>query len=123
MTDTDTTEGETPDATRLDRVEQAQQEQGSKLDALIETVNKIIPGSHAEAEQRTERHLDRKSAVAEEVKAELEKAKQEEARAKAADDEKSEREQIRADLAKLQETAPAPPVPRRTRMLGWGDGR
>jgi hypothetical protein len=121
MTDTDTTEAEqhetdANDHERLDRVE-------TKLDALIETVNRIIPGSHAEAEERTERRLDRGSAVAEEVKAELAKAKEEEARRKAADDEQSERQQIREDLAKLKETPPAQPVPRRTKLLGWGDGR
>jgi hypothetical protein len=120
MTDTETEAGQPgTDATdheRLDRVE-------TKLDALIETVNKIIPGSHAEAEERTERRLDRGSTVAEEVKAELEKARQEEAKRKAADDDKSERQQMRDDLAKLKEVPPAQPVPRRTRMLGWGDGR
>ena len=120
MTDTETEAGQPgTDATDHERIERVE----TKLDALIETVSKIIPGSHAEAEERTERRLDRGSAVAEEVKAELEKAKQEEAKRRAADEDKNERAQIRADLAKLQETPPAQPVPRRTRILGWGDGR
>jgi len=122
MADTDTTEAEQPgtdanDHERLDRVE-------TKLDALIETVGKIIPGSHREAEERTERRLDRGSTVAEEVKAELEKAKRDADAAKAADDDKTERQQMRDDLAKLKETPPAQPVPRKEKWLGWKrDGR
>jgi len=98
---------------RLDRVESA-------VERLAGLVEKIVPGSHAEAQQRTETRLDRASSVQEEVRAELARAKQEQAAEAAAANEKSEREQMRADLAALREKPPAAPVARRTRLLGWG---
>ena len=98
---------------RLDRVE-------SKVDRLADLVAKILPGSHGEAEQRTEDRLDRPSTVAEQVRAELDRAAREQADADAASAEKSEREQVRAELAALREKPPQAPTPKRTRMLGWG---
>ena len=61
------------------------------------------------------------------VRAELARAREEEAAerraAEAAEADQSERQQMREDLAKLKEKPPAAPAPRRTRMLGWGDPR
>jgi len=96
---------------RLDRIEKAV----DKLSALVEG---ILPGSHAEAQERTERNLDRPSSIEEQVQAELAK-RDREAKDKTRDEEHTS---MREQLAKLREVPPAPPVPRRTRMLGWGPG-
>ena len=112
---------ETPDeavsgeADRLAAVE-------DKLDRLAAAVARLVPGSHREAEQRTEDRLDRPSTVEEQVRAELAKRDRQAAEQKAADEAKSERESIREQLAKLQETAPAPPERRATRFM-WGATR
>jgi len=89
----------------------------AKVDKLAELVEKILPGSHDEAQTRTEEHLDRPSTVEEQVRAELARAREEEQRAQA---DTADKEDVKTRLAKLEETPPAQPVPRRTRMLGWG---
>lgn len=101
------------DADRIGRVEQ-------KVDRLAELVQKIVPGSHAEAQQRTEDRLNRPDDVAGQVRAELARARQEQDAAAAAEREKSEQQQLRETVRKLQETPPAAPTPRRTKLLGWG---
>lgn len=117
---TETSEASAPpegsDHQRIARVE-------SKVDQLISAVNKILPGSHAEAEQRTEERLDRGSTVEDQVRAELQRAKQEQEAAEKADAEKREGESLKERLARLEEKPPAPPRSRRTALLGWGDGR
>ena len=112
----DPPETDANDHERIERVE-------GKLDALIDTVNKLLPGSRAEAEERTGERLDRGSTVEEQVRAELARAKREEAEAAARDKEKAESETVQQRLARLEETPPAPPSLRRTKLLGWGDGR
>lgn len=97
----------------VDRVE-------NKLDALIDVVNGLLPGTHGEAEQRTSERLDRPSSIEEQVKAELAKA---EARRKQDEDAaaaKAEHESTRERLARLEELPPEPPARRATKLLGWG---
>lgn len=101
---------------RLDRVE-------DKLDALAAAVAKLVPGSHAEAEKRTEGRLDRASSVEEAVQAELEKRDRLEAEKRAKETERAEGESMKERLARLEEKPPAPPRSRKTAALGWGDGR
>jgi hypothetical protein len=93
---------------RIDRIE-------TKLDELL---SKLGSSQQAEADERT--RLDRPSTVEEQVRAELERAKQEEAAAASAESEKSQLQQMQEQLAKLLETPPdVPPPPRRTRIT-WG---
>jgi len=101
-----------PPAERLDRVEHT-------LDRLVSVVEHIIPGSHAEAEERTEERLDRPSTVEEQVRAELAKAKADEEAAAAADAEKGERESLAAQLKKLEEKPPAAPLRKVEHLMGW----
>lgn len=95
----------------------------SAVERIERAVSSLIPGSHREAEQRTEARLDRGSTVEDQVRAELERAKQEERAQAAKDAERAEGESLKERLARLEEKPPAPPRSRRTAMLGWGDGR
>ena len=110
--DEDVTETDAPEGDRLDRLE-------GKVDALAAAVARLVPGVHKASTEKVEARLDRPSTVEEQVQAELVKAREAEARDKAAADEKSEREQMKADLARLTESKPEPPVPMRQRLLGW----
>jgi uncharacterized membrane protein YukC len=93
---------------RIDRIE-------AKLDDLL---SKLGSRQQAETDERT--RLDRPSTVEEQVRAELERAKREEAAAATAESEKSQLQQMQEQLAKLHETPPdVPPPPRRTRVM-WG---
>ena len=80
----------------------------NKLDALIETVGKLVPGSHQEAQEHTERRLDRPSRAEDVTRAtvreELARAREDEQRQQA---DKSERETVASRLAKLEERPPA----------------
>jgi len=62
--------------------------------------------------------------VSEQVRAELARARKEQADKDAADADAAsaaaEKESTAARLAKLEETPPAPPVKRSTKLLGWG---
>jgi len=109
---------ETPPAELEDRVEHLETGQSkilSKLDELLGTGSK----AHEAAEEHEEKHLDRPSTIEEQVRAELAKADAERAKAKDAEDDKSERATIKETLAKLTEQKPAAPQPRRQRVM-WG---
>jgi len=108
---------------RVDHLETGQQQQDAKLDQIIGQLAKLLPGSHAEAQQRTEDRLDRPASVAEQVRAELARADAERKAQTDADADKSEREQMREQLAALREKPPVPPMPLRSRILmkGWAD--
>ena len=109
-----------PDATEESRIISIA-DLSAKVDKLAELVSRIIiPGSHAEAQQRTEERLDRPSSIEEQVRAELARAKEQEAAEQAA---AGKDQELQSRLAKLEETPPAQPVPRRTRLLGWGEPR
>lgn len=98
---------------RLTRVEAA-------VGRIETALARIIPASHADAQQRVETRLDRPASIEEQVQAELAKARQEQEAQAAADAEKAEREDIKAKVATLTEKPPEPPVRRATRLLGWG---
>ena len=106
------------DAERLTRVE-------SKLDTLADAVAKLVPGSHADAQQREERKLDRPSATAEtvqeQVRAELARARQEDADTAERTTASSHRESTDARLARLEEKPPVRARPALARLLtkGW----
>jgi flagellar motility protein MotE (MotC chaperone) len=95
----------------------------SRIVELIERAfARLIPGSHAEAQQRTERRLDRPSTVEEQVRAELAKAKADQERAEQQQAETAERETVAQRLARLEEVKPEPPERRSTRVM-WGSTR
>src|SRR5262245_30054063 len=100
-------------ATRVDDL-------AEKVDRLAEMVAKILPGSHAAAQSRTEAKLDQASSVEEQVRAELARAEAERQKSQA---ETAEKDDVKSRLAKLEEKPPAQPTPRRTKLLGWGDPR
>jgi hypothetical protein len=112
-----------PESERIQSIDSLAERQNrveGKLDQLLNMVTgggKLV--SHGQAQQDTEDRLDRPSSVAEQVRAELAKAEQDRASRSAAEDEKAEREQMKADLAALREKPPAPPQPRRQRVM-WG---
>lgn len=95
--------------------------QEGKLDRLAELVSRVIPGSHAEAEQRTGARLDRPTRAADsaadvgaQVRAELDRRDKEAAG-------RAEQDELKAAVARLQETPPRAPVRRATKLLGWAD--
>ena len=90
-----------------------------RLDRLEEKLDQLLSVSHGQAEQTTEQRLNRPSTIQEQVRAELARAEAERQASADADADKSERESIREQLAKLQETPPAQPQPRRQRIM-WG---
>lgn len=94
--------------------------QQGQLDRLAELVSHVIPGSRTEAQQHTERRLDRPTRGADAATDMGEQVRRELDRREAAAAERTEREQLKAQVAKLSETPPKPPVPRRTKLLGWG---
>ena len=106
-------DGEQDDG-RLDRLEQ-------RIETIAEAVNRLLPGSRGEAQQRTEERLDRPTDVQAAVRAELERRDRTAAEQAAAATDRQEREDLKTQVARLSEQPPAPPVPRRTRLLGWGE--
>lgn len=96
-----------------DRVERLEGSTG-RIERMLEQLTSSSGPAHAKEE-----HLDRPSTIEEMVRAEL-AAKDAAAKAEADKaSEKSEREQIKEQLAKLTEQAPAQPQPRRQRIM-WG---
>jgi len=125
--DTETTQATDPPGTddqRLDRLEDTQREQGVILERIEAALSRLIPGSHAEAQHRTEEHLDRGSSIKEQVEAELARRDKEAADRQAADAERADRETIREAAARLREKPPAPPrnPVKALATKGWGDG-
>ena len=110
----DQDQGPAPEGDRLTRLEQ-------RPETIANALERLLPGSHAEAQQRTEDRLDRPTDVQSAVRAELDRRDRAAAEAAAADSERSERRTLAEQVAKLQEQPPAPPVPKRTKLLGWGD--
>lgn len=99
---------------RVDRLETGQDTLSQKIDQILGIVKG--PGRpNAEGSSETAGRPDIES----QVRAELERAERERAAQQAADDEKNERETLKQQLAKLQETAPVAPQPRSQRMM-WG---
>jgi len=104
-----------PESTLEDRVESLETGQSKILARLDE----LLTGAHRRAEQHEAEHLDRPTTVQEQVRMELER-KEQEARAKAdREAEASQRETLAQRLARLEETPPVQPQPRRQRVM-WG---
>ena len=117
--ETTSTAGPPPDGTdheRLGRVESA-------VERIETALARIVPGSHAEAEERTEARLDRGSDFQAMVAAEVERSQKAAAEHAAAEAAKAEEASVRERIARLEEKPPAAPRLRRTPWLGWGDGR
>jgi uncharacterized protein YicC (UPF0701 family) len=83
-----------------------------RLEAAVNRLTELLPASHADAQAHTGDKLDQPSTVEDAVRAEL--ARRDKEHADAAD-----KQSIRDEIARLRETPPKPPVPRRTRLLGW----
>lgn len=117
--------GAEPEGTeaRVTKLEDEQARQGGILDNILAAVNKLVPGSHAEAQQREEAHLDRPSAVAEATRAEIDAAldarEREAAERQERDANKTAREELAELRASIAEKPPQPPRPRREALLGW----
>ncbi len=115
-----------PEGDRLDKLEATQEQQGHTLEEIKGMLARVLP-THAQAQQHTEQRLDRGSSLAEQVKAELAAAREDEAREQAdnaaKETERSEREEIRAAAAALREKPPAPPRNplKALATKGWGD--
>lgn len=125
MADDETTEAtDPPEGDRLDRLEATQEQQGATLARIEQALARIVPGSHEEAQERTEARLDRGSSFAEAVAAEIRRIDKEKSDAAEAEAEKSEREQLRELAAKLKEKPPTPPRNPLKGLVtsGWGDG-
>jgi chromosome segregation ATPase len=98
-------------AQRQDRIE-------NKLDELLASL-KAGGSTQAKAEEHQEEKLGRPSTIAEQVQMELDARDKAKADKAEKDAEKTERESIKERLAKLTETPPARPQPRRQRVM-WG---
>jgi hypothetical protein len=101
---------------RVERLETGQNRILSKLDELLGSGGK----AHAAAEAHEEKHLDRPTTIEEQVRAELARKDAEAKTAADADAEKSERQTIKDQIAKLTESKPVAPQPRRQRVM-WGE--
>jgi hypothetical protein len=100
---------------RVERLETGQSKILSKLDELLGTGSK----THAAAQHHQEQRLDRPTTIEEQVRAELARKDAEAKAAADSDAEKSERQTIKDQLAKLTEAKPAVPQPKRQRVM-WG---
>ena len=103
------------DHDRLIKLEAQLNRQDSAIDRLADTLARFVPTTRGEAEQHTERRLERPSSVAEQVEAEL-KRRDKEAKDAARDGEVST---LRETVAKLQEKAPEPVARGIERVMGW----
>lgn len=111
------------DSERLDSLENA-------VGRIESALARVLPGSHAEARQRTEQRLDRPTTVEEQTQAELARAREEgrqeerdaAAKVKADGERQAADESVQSRLAKLEEKPPAPPTRRAERIM-WGARR
>jgi archaellum component FlaC len=104
--------------TRVGDLETKQDTMSGKLDQILGILSSGSK-THEAAEQHEEQHLDRPTSVMEQVRAELARAKQEDADEAAAAQEKSELEDLKERVKGLGETRPQSPQPRRERAM-WG---
>ena len=103
---------------RVDRLEAGQQTLSDKLDQLIGMVSRKPPG-HADERDGPTGSAGRPASIEEQVQAELARAERERQAAADAQAEKSDREQIKDQLAKLREAPPVQPQRRSERVM-WG---
>ena len=102
---------------RVDRLEAGQQTITERLDQLLGIVSRKPPGQAGPGGEQGP--AGRPASVEEQVQAELARAERERKEHEAAAAEKSDREQIKEAVAKLQEAAPQPPQRRSERAM-WG---
>lgn len=93
-----------------------------RLTRIENALAALVPGSHAQAQAHTERRLDRPSTVAEQVQAELAKAREKQQREEAEAARASELAGLKQTVAQLAEKPPEPPVRAVTRLM-WGTGK
>ena len=96
----------------LDSIAERQDRIETKLDQLLS-------GAHDKAEKHEEDKLDRPTTIAEQVRAELARAEQEKAAEQKEAEKQAEQETIAQRLARLEESPPVQPQPRRQRIM-WG---
>ena len=92
------------------------------LDSLSDRLDRIetlLSEQHPKAEKHEEDKLDRPTTIAEQVRAELARAEQEKAAEQKEAEKQAEQETIAQRLAKLEESPPVQPQPRRQRIM-WG---
>lgn len=86
-----------------------------RIDRLAALIARAVPTTRTEAQEHTERRLDRPSSVAEQVQAELDRRDQK-AKEAARDGELTT---LRETVGKLQEKAPEPVARGIERVMGW----
>jgi len=92
------------------------------LDSLSDRLDRIetlLSEQHPKAEKHEEEHLDRPTTVAEQVRAELARAEEEKAAEQKRAEKEAEQETLAQRLARLEESPPVQPQPRRQRIM-WG---
>ena len=106
---------EQPEDDLTDRVERLETGQQSIIDKLDE----LLKSGHAKAEKHEEDKLDRPTTIAEQVRAELARAEEEKAAEQKRVEKEAEQETLAQRLARLEESPPVQPQPRRQRIM-WG---
>lgn len=104
-----------PEGTQDDRISRVE----SKIDQLASRLASLIPTSRAEAQEHTERRLERPTSVEEQVQAELSRAREKEARDRERAEGKQHREATEGRLKKLEERAPEPAPRGIEKVMGW----
>jgi hypothetical protein len=90
-----------------------------RADRIEAKLDQLLAAPHAKAEEHEEAKLNRPSSVEEQVKAELERAKREDAAEREQASAKSEFHAVRDAVKGLVEGKPVAPQPRRQRLM-WG---
>jgi chromosome segregation ATPase len=88
----------------------------TKIDAILAKLGQGEQTAHAAAEQHEETKLDRPTAIADEVRSQIDQARQREQEQQARDGQTAELASLRAELKELQEKIPGTPVRRIERM-------
>ena len=107
--------GEGGQATTVDELAKRQEQTDRKLDELIDLVKGAGPGGPGKKDGPGDPDPSLEARVREEL-ARRDQAAADEQRGK-------EHADLKAQVAKLSEKPPRQPGSRRTKLLGWGDGR
>lgn len=123
--DTDTDPAAASTSQRLEDLEHRQDTLTEKVDEILGLVRGRGRASEPSAPPAGGASADSQAAasVAEQVQAELAREREAAQRQAAADADKADREAIKEQLARLQETPPRPKPRRATALLGWGTDR
>jgi uncharacterized protein YceH (UPF0502 family) len=90
-----------------------------KVDAIIDRLGQLVGGAHKDATATTQARLDEPGSVAEEVRRELARAKQEEIANESEAERKARLEALEDKVVKLTEKTPEPPPRRVEKIMGW----